>query len=242
MDAKTYDRVVQRAAVLASRLLESPQALHYFHAIYFGENIEIPGARFERYGSDKKINTLTSFDIESTREELILLADKVGFEFFDTGDAHGQCYCFTPVHGVIGCKSVILLRADLYSAAQEKACDDAYNAMIDFRVATTMLHESVHAAFNDVEGHDLEDCFEESFVVEAVFELESRTFGLCWVSDKVLACYDWQTSWLREAGYNLFWDGEYARRGGVARLPPPVIDICQQRFSGKTQAYVSPFP
>lgn len=34
-----------------------------------------------------------------------------------------------------------------------------------------------------------------------------------------------------------FWDGEYARRGGVALLPPPVIDICQQRCSGMATAY-----
>ena len=36
-----------------------------------------------------------------------------------------------------------------------------------------------------------------------------------------------------------FWEGEYARRGGVALLPPPVIDICQQRSSSKTKAYIA---
>jgi hypothetical protein len=268
MNVKTYDKVVRRAAVLASRLLESPQALHYFHAMYFGENIEIPGAKFERYGSDKKINTLTPKDIEATREELILLADRVEFEFYDTGDAHGQCYCFTPVRAAIGCKSVILLSTDLYLAAQNKGHDDGYNAKVDFQIANTMLHELAHAAFNDVAGDDLEDCFEESFIAESGFELESRIFGLCWDSDSVLAWYDWQTSWLREAGYDMseiccepsrlversfywdadnkfllkmfderFWDGDYAKRGGVALLPPPVIDICEQRFGNKTKAY-----
>lgn len=34
-----------------------------------------------------------------------------------------------------------------------------------------------------------------------------------------------------------FWDGDYAKRGGVALLPPPVIDICEQRFGNKTKAY-----
>jgi hypothetical protein len=270
MDAKIYDKIVRRAAVLASRLLDSPQALHYFHATYFGENIEVPGARYQRYGSDKKIDTLTSFDIKSTREELILLADKVEFEFFDTGDAFGQCCCHTPVPGVLSHKSVIRLSTKLYLAAQNKGSDDAYNAKVDFLTANTMIHEIAHAAFNDVAGDSLEDCFEESFVAEAGFELESRIFGLCWDSGKVLAWYDWQTSWLCEAGYNMseichepsrlversfywdsnnkfllklfdesFWEGEYARRGGVALLPPPVIDICQQRSSSKTKAYIA---
>ena len=272
MDAKIYDKVVRRAATLASRLLESPQALHYFHAMYFGENIEITGAKFERYGSDKKINTLTPKDIEATLEELILLADRVEFKFFDTGDALGQCYCFTPVRAATGCKSVIVLSTDLYSAAQEKDCDDEYSTKVDFQIANTMLHELAHAAFNDVAGDDLEDCFEESFIAESGFELESRIFGLCWDSDSGLAWYDWQTSWLREAGYDMseiccepsrlversfywdtnhkfllqlfdqrFWDGDYAKRGGVALLPPPVVDICRQSVSREcpTKAYLA---
>lgn len=155
---------------------------------------------------------------------------------------------------------------------QNKGCDVAYNAKVDFHIATTMLHELAHAAFNDVAGGELEDYFDESFVAESGFELESRIFGLCWDSDGVMAWYDWQTSWLREAGYNIseiccepsrlvegsfywdvdnksllklfdeeFWDEEYAERGGVALLPPPVIDICRQGVSreGLTKAYLA---
>lgn len=270
MDAKTYNKVVRRAAILASRLLETPQILRYFHTVCFGEDTKIPGAPYKRVGHDKNINTLSLDDIEATREELILLADNIHFEFFDIGDAYGRTLCYVPVAGVDACKSVILLSMDLYSAARNGGVNDVHNAKIDFSLATTILHELAHAVTNDVASDGLEDCFEESFVAEAGFELESRTFGLCWDSDKLLAWYNWQTSWLYGSDYDMrdiccdpsklvkesvhwdtdykfllklfddnFWNGEYARRGGVALLPPPVIDICRQGVSSKgpTSAY-----
>jgi hypothetical protein len=272
MDAKTYNKVVRRAAILASRLLETPQALHYFHTVYFGEDTKIPGAPYKRVGHDKNINTLSLDDIEATREELILLADNIHFEFFDIGDAYGRTLCYVPVAGVGACKSVILLSMDLYSAAQNGGVNDVHNAKIDFSLATTIIHELAHAVTSDVAGDGLEDCFEESLVAEAGFELESRTFGLCWDSEKLLGWYNWQTSWLCGSDYDMrdiccdpsklvkesihwdsdynfllklfddsFWTGDYARRGSVALLPPPVIDICRQGVSSKgpTDAYLA---
>jgi hypothetical protein len=98
---------------------------------------------------------------------------------------------------------VILVNINLYAAAQNGGINDVHNANIDFSLTTTMLHELAHAAVNDVAGVGPEDYFEESFVAEAGFELESRTFELCWDSDKFLAWYNWQTSWLWGSAYHM---------------------------------------
>lgn len=269
---RDYDLFIRTPATLASRLLDSPQAIHYFHSMYFGQDTKVPGTKHRRYWSDKNINSLSSEEIEATQEELILLPDRLNFEFCDIGDAYGETFCCPPIPGEDSCKSVIRLSKTLYLALQSKG-DKVYNALNKFIMANTMLHEVAHAAWNDFAGVCLEDYFEESFVAEAGFELESRTFGLCWDSEKPLAWYAWQTSWLCGSDYHMpdlchepkrlvkeslywdsdynfllklfddsFWDeksGEYARRGGVALLPPPVIDICRQGVSSKgpTSAY-----
>jgi hypothetical protein len=241
----------------------------FFHTMYFGKGTEIPGAQHQRYWSDKNINYRSSSQIEATREELILLADRVNFEFCDIGDAYGQTFWFLLVPSEDGCKSVIRLSKTLYSAVQSKG-DKLYNTQNDLLMANTILHEVAHAARNDLEGVCLEDYFEQSFVAEAGFELESRTFGLCWDSTEVLAWYNWQTSWFCGSDYHMpdlchdpkrlvkesvHWDseykyllklfddnfrnGNYANRGGIALLPPPVIEICRQGVSSNdhTSAY-----
>lgn len=275
-----YDKVVRRPAVLASRLLDNPQALHYFYAMYFGRNFEMPCGDHQRYVSDKGTNDLTLDDIKATRKQLALLVDRVRFEFIEMISEWGKTCSRKRISGERGRGSVIQLSTRRYSAAQNKTREDAHNAQIDLLLATTMLHELAHAAQNDVVGGNLEDCFEDSFVAEAGFEFESRLFGLIWLesTDLLLPSYDrletlwlhWQTSWLCEDGNDIpdlccdpsklderriyrdidsnfvlrlfdsgFWDGEYARRGGVALLPPPVIDICQQRCSGMATAYMA---
>ena len=78
-----YDTVVRRPAVLASRLLDSPQALHYFYVVYFGKNLEMPCGKHERYVSDKGVNDLTFDDIKATRKQLTLLVNRVQFEFIE---------------------------------------------------------------------------------------------------------------------------------------------------------------
>ena len=62
---------------------------------------------------------------------------------------------------------------------QNKDRTDRQNANVDFTVAAIMLHELGHAIHHDIAGHAYEDCFEESYVAEAGFELVTRIFGLC---------------------------------------------------------------
>lgn len=168
--ANDYDKVVRRPAVLTSRLLDSPQALHYFYVMYFGKNLEMPCGDHQRCVSDKGINDLTVDDIKAAREQLALLVDRVQFEFIDLGTKLSQQSCREQIPGECGQRSIIQLSTRLYSAAQNKDRKDAHNAKIDFALAMTMLHELAHAANADAIGNDLEDCFEESFVAEAGFE------------------------------------------------------------------------
>ena len=185
--AKDYDTVVRRPAVLASRLLDSPQALHFFCVTYFGKNLEMPCCNdHERCVSDKGINDLSLDDIKATREQLLLLVDRVQFEFVEMETAWGKTSACKQLLGERGCRSVIKLSACLYSAAQNKDRGATPNARIDLIIAATMLHELVHAAINDVKGNYVEDCFEESLVAEAGFEFETRLFGL------IPYCIDWK--------------------------------------------------
>jgi hypothetical protein len=119
-------------------------------------------------------------DIEATRKQLVLLTGRVSFEFVELLKGYlGRCCDGTQVPSVRGCKSRIQLSIDLYSAAENKDRKDDDNDKIDFQIAVTMLHELAHAASQDVKGCAHEDCFEESIVAEAGFELTSRIFGLC---------------------------------------------------------------
>jgi hypothetical protein len=133
MDVEIYDTIVRRPAILASRLLDSPQALHYFYGTYFGRNLQIPGTSFEFYVSGKSVSELSLRDIEATRKQLILLTGRVSFEFAKLeGIVVGQCCCCTQVPGVRKCKSVIQLSMDPQSAAQNKDRTDDDNPEIEF--------------------------------------------------------------------------------------------------------------
>jgi hypothetical protein len=206
-------------------------------------------------------------DIEATRKQLVLLAGRLSFEFVELPKGYlGRCCDGTQVPGVRGCKSIIQLSIDLYSAAENKDRKDDDNDKIDFQIAVTMLHELAHAASLDVKGNAHEDCFEES-ITKAGFELISHIFGLCpWpFRPDLRSCwFDWQSSYLQKAGYDLellcyhpsrlpkttshrmdcdfvrklfdtnFWDGDYARCGGVALLPSPVIELCRKGVDDET--------
>ena len=195
----------------------------------------------------------------------------MSFEFAEL-DEDGRllalCCACALVPGVRECDSLIKLSTEVYKMTQNKDRTDRQNANVDFTVAAIMLHELGHAIHHDIAGHAYEDCFEESYVAEAGFELVTRIFGLCpkplTDSSKDVDWFTWQGSNLRDAGYDLdticcqqhklgrmilyrdgasdfildlfkkdFWDGDYAKRGGVALLPPSVVDLCHKGLSLK---------
>lgn len=180
IDPEFYNKILRRPALLASRLLGSPQALHFFYVVYFGKNTELPSApqSRERYGSDKSVNDLSTRDKNTVREQLLQLSEVVRFEFDDTIKHAGQCEPLTKPLGEHRCKSLIRLKPGLCTAAHTKdiTCEDL--AFSDFYMAAAMLHEVAHAAGFDVMGKRREDFFEDAIVAEAGFEFVSRIFGL----------------------------------------------------------------
>lgn len=207
MDVEIYDNIVRRPAILASRLLDSPQALHYFYGTYFRRNCQVPGTWHEVYVSGKSVTELSLRDIEATRKQLILLTGRVSFEFAELqGIVVGQRNRCTEVTGVRGCKSAIQLSMQLYSAAQNKDRTDDENAEVDFQIAITMLHELAHAVHNDVQGSAYEDCFEDSFVAEAGYELAARIFGMAtwgFRPNRKTTWFNWQSRYLQLGSHDL---------------------------------------
>jgi hypothetical protein len=127
-----YDNVIQRPALLASRLLGSPQSLHYFHTTFFGKNTVVfrddwgPKASDSNqespqgYGSDKGVGELSSRDKTKVREQLHELSKKIRFGLADLGGASGQTEPEETQPGVLGVMSTIWLGAGLYGAAQDE--------------------------------------------------------------------------------------------------------------------------
>jgi hypothetical protein len=136
----------------------------------------------------------------------------------------------------------------------------------------TMLHELAHAVHNDLQGPAYEDCFEESFVAEAGYELVARIFGMAtwgFRPNRKTTWFNWQSRYLQLGSHDLdgtsydqrrlpkkiaryemdpsfiqklfdreFWDGDYARRGGVALLPTPVVNICRDSIKSDNRGFL----
>lgn len=278
-----YDDIIQGPALLASRLLDSPQALHYFYTHFFGRNTKVPTASRgsnvpdpgqdvpELYRSDKGVNDLSSHDKTAVREQLLLLSERVEYKLVKCAThVCAQCVCHPMPQGIRGCRSVIELSGAIYFEVENKSRMDEDNAYIALYFAMTMLHEIAHAACYAIMGDKSEDYFEDSLIAEAGFELESRLFGMVphiQLSDPSESTWDsWQALSLDGRYYSVgevcrnivklpnyytshwldwdfalklvnngFWAGEYAERGGVALIPPSIIEIC--RNGGNSKAH-----
>jgi hypothetical protein len=216
-----YDNVIQRPALLASRLLDSPQSLHYFYTTFFGKNTVVfrdawgpkaPDSNQEApqsYGSDKGVNELFSRDKTKVREQLHALSKKIRFGLHDLNGASGQTDPEETQPGILGVKSIIWLGAGLYHAAQDETrmLMDEDKAYMDLFIAATLLHEVAHAAHFSIMGRREEDYFEDSLIAEAGYELESHIFGMVPeidINDPFDSTWQsWQHLELRGRGYDL---------------------------------------
>jgi hypothetical protein len=183
-----YQRAFYDAAVLATRIMDTPQALQHYYCFFFGTNTPVelprrirrrwaPEARPTEYACDKGVDELDERDIEAVQAERIKLSKRIRYEIDNTGGDCGVCYCQDPVDGVSGCDSVIHIDNTLYQAAKDKNKTPAGTARMTFLLANTMYHEVMHAANNRLFGLKGEDFRETSLCVEGGFELESRLYG-----------------------------------------------------------------
>jgi hypothetical protein len=185
-----YDTAFRGPSILATRLLDTPQALHFVYAFLYGTNAKaetplgfIPegapaaprGTELPRqYACNKAIDQLTAEDIQDVREALAGLAHKCHFELRDMeSDGETAQWPENKQYSLITIKDSIYRRALLRQAHTE-----AENALIDFNLAMTMLHEIAHALNITYMGNRLESFFEGSLIAEHGWEFESRLLGL----------------------------------------------------------------
>jgi hypothetical protein len=185
-----YDTVFRRPAILATRLLDTPQALHWVYAFLYGTNTKaetplgfIPegdaaaprGTELPRqYACNKAIGQLTAEDLKDVRKALAGLAHRCHFEVRDIASL-GQ----NQQSDINKEYSIITINGSIYTRAlQRQAHTEAENALIDLDLAVTMLHEVAHALNVTYMDNRLESFFEGSLIAEHGWELESRLFGL----------------------------------------------------------------
>jgi hypothetical protein len=181
-----YNGAFYDAAVLATRLINSPQGLQHDFAFFYGQTVpanvpagytggEAPG----QYACNKGIGQLDKTDIRNVERQRNLLADRVRFQVDDLTNMYGCCDTCAPQAGIPGSNSVITISRVVYNAALDQDQPPEGLAAVRLFLALLMIHELAHAAGNHLFGsRPCEDYRENSNVAEAGFEFESRFFGL----------------------------------------------------------------
>jgi hypothetical protein len=184
-----YNKAFYNAAVLATRLINSPQGLQSDYCFYYGQTVvanapagytegESPG----QYACNKVIGQLDKTDIRAVERQRNRLAERIRFQVADLpiepGTVYGCCDCYVPQAGMPGCDSIITISTAFYNAALDLNQTPEGLATVRLFLALLLIHEMTHAADNHLFGERATgDYREDSNVAEAGFELESRFFG-----------------------------------------------------------------
>jgi hypothetical protein len=196
-----YDKVFHAPAVLATRLLDTPQALHWAYAFVYGRNtftampagvkpdgcFKPPGGIDSvpmQYACNKGIDQLSAEEIAAFQRQLVELADRVRFKVTKvrkkavSGETEAnEKPSDSDVHGY---DSTIFVSREIYRRALLwTSTNQEDTATMIFDIAIILLHEVAHALGNSLMGGHVEDFFEESLVPESGWEFESRLFGMC---------------------------------------------------------------
>jgi hypothetical protein len=184
-----YNGAIYDSAVLATRLINSPQGFQHDYCFFYGKNVPTNApASFTRhtvdkaprqYACNKAIGELDRTDIRYVEQQRNRLAERVRFEVNDLGqNMVACCEPQAPEKGVRGCASVIHIDRSVYDGVLDpnQSADDAIRAK--FFLTCAMLHELAHAAHHYLFGREAsEDFRENSNIAEAGFEFEARLFG-----------------------------------------------------------------
>lgn len=208
-------------ALLATRLINSPQGLHYDYCFYFGKTVpaETPsGFSVEQgpnylpyqYACNIAIDELTEDDIEAVQKQRLLLADNITFEIQDDIPPYAR----TAISKGPPDKwlSTIRISRSVYDDALSKKITPEQNARINLQVACILIHEVAHAAHNRLFGPVREDYREESNIAEAGFEAVACLFGF---TPKIKNDWNAWTTWqyrTTHAAYDLAKTGRRVRQ------------------------------
>lgn len=173
-------------AVLATRLINSPQGLHYDYCFYFGKTVPAatpsgfsveqgPDYLPYQYACDKAIGELTSADVEAVKRQKSLLTDSITFEIHDDIPPYAQTEISQSSTGEW--LSTIKISRSVYNDALAKKRTPEQNARINLQIACIIIHEVAHAAHFHLFGPVREDYREESHIAEVGFEAVACLFG-----------------------------------------------------------------
>lgn len=211
-----YETAFYEAVVLATRLMNSPQALQHDYCFYFGKSVSAmkPGKQKPgtyglpaQYACDKGIGELDEADIRAVQEQRIFLANHVRYNITDEKDRVLAC-CNPGVYKTEGggIESTVGISSAMYQACLTRHSDPEIAALAILRTATVLLHELAHAAHHYLYGpYEIEDFRENSNICEAGFEYECRLFGTVARIDLKNRAYweTWQSrEWMKD-GYDL---------------------------------------
>jgi hypothetical protein len=181
-----YAKVFLQPARLATRMLATPQAEHYFLALTT-QSKHVSACRGaakdlrHRYRSDKDIGELDDLDWQCVETWLCRIAGTI------------TCSVRTCDYGALAETKKIPVGSSKSDLGQSIICisrKDHYNTLRgelsaterlirQFNLAVALLHELAHAVSYAITARQDEDFFEDSIVAEAGFEFEARLFGAC---------------------------------------------------------------
>lgn len=180
--------------LLATRLINSPQAYQQDYCFYFGKSEKAsldPESEYDlsingrtdkpvKYACDKAVGELTQSDINAVDKQRCLLANRIRIEIAELdSNATAECAVESPRKGFNGCDSTIYISEKLYHAAINKKRKPEETARIDLLVAFTLIHEILgHAAHNHLFGERGEDFCERSLITENGYVVESGITGV----------------------------------------------------------------
>lgn len=181
-----YAKVFLQPARLASRMLATPQAQHYFLAL-ITKSKHVSSLRGtakdlrHRFWSDKDIDKLEDLDRRCVDTWLRRIADAITYSVrtCDNGAlAEIKKIPYDPSKTDLGHCVICISRKEHYDPLRGDL-SPTERTIRQFNLAIAMLHELAHAVSYAITARQDEDFFEDSIVAEAGFEFEARLFGAC---------------------------------------------------------------
>jgi hypothetical protein len=181
-----YAKVFLQPARLATRMLATPQAEHYFLALitkskhvstYRGTAKDLR----HRFWSDKDIDKLEDLDRRCVDTWLRRVADAITYSVrtCDNGAlAEIKKMPYDQSKTDLGHCIICISRKEHYDPLRGDL-SPTERTIRQFNLAIALLQELAHAVSYAITARQDEDFFEDAIVAEAGFEFEARLFGAC---------------------------------------------------------------
>jgi hypothetical protein len=182
-----YAKVFLQPARLATRMLATPQAEHYFLALITKSKhvSSLRGAakdRRNRFWSDKDIGKLEELDRQCVDTWLRKVAEAITYSvrICDNGAlAEIKKIPYDSSKTDLGHCIICISRREHYDPLRGDDLSPTERIIRQFNLAIALLHELAHAVSYAITARQDEDFFEDAIVAEAGFEFEARLFGAC---------------------------------------------------------------